>query len=51
VVEKLHKPIAQELAILAASKHQAEARKFTEFFLKGAGRDFLREYGYGFPKP
>jgi molybdate transport system substrate-binding protein len=50
VDEKLHKPIAQELGILASSKHQAEAKKFTEFFLKGAGRDVLREYGYGFPK-
>jgi molybdate transport system substrate-binding protein len=50
VDEKLHKPIAQELGIVAASKHQAEARKFTEFFLKGTGRDVLRDYGYGFPK-
>ena len=51
VDEKLHQPIAQELGILASSKHQAEARKFTEFFLKGDGRGVLRDYGYGFPKP
>jgi molybdate transport system substrate-binding protein len=50
VDEKLHKPIAQELAILASSQHQAEARKFTAFFLSGGGRDVLRDFGYGFPK-
>jgi molybdate transport system substrate-binding protein len=49
--EKLHKPIAQELAILASSKNQAEARKFTAFFLSGGGRDVLRAFGYSFPKP
>ena len=51
VDEKLHKPIAQELGIVASSKYQAEARKFTELFLKGGGRDVLRDFGYGFPKP
>jgi molybdate transport system substrate-binding protein len=51
VDEKLHQPIAQELGILASSQHQAEARKFTAFFLSGGGRDILREYGYNFAKP
>jgi molybdate transport system substrate-binding protein len=50
VDEKLHKPIAQELGILASSQHQAEARKFTAFLLSGGGRDTLRDFGYGFPK-
>jgi molybdate transport system substrate-binding protein len=49
VDEKLHQPIAQALGILAASQHQADARKFADFFLKGTGRDTLRQYGYGFP--
>jgi ABC-type molybdate transport system substrate-binding protein len=48
VDEKLHQPIAQELGILASSTHQAQARKFTAFFLTGAGRDVLREFGYRF---
>jgi molybdate transport system substrate-binding protein len=50
VDEKLHSPIAQELGIVAASTHQAEARKFTAFFLSGGGRDILRDFGYSFPK-
>jgi molybdate transport system substrate-binding protein len=49
VDEKLHQPIAQELGILASSTHQAEARKFTAFFLTGVGRDILRDFGYRFP--
>jgi molybdate transport system substrate-binding protein len=49
VDEKLHKPIAQELGILKSSQHQAEARKFTAYFLSGGGRDVLREFGYSFP--
>jgi molybdate transport system substrate-binding protein len=49
VDEKLHQPIAQALGILTASQHQADARKFADFFLKGSGRDTLRQYGYGFP--
>ena len=48
--EKLHKPIAQELGILASSTHQAEARKFAAYFLTGGGRDVLRDFGYSFPK-
>jgi molybdate transport system substrate-binding protein len=47
--EKLHQPITQALGVLASSSHQAEARKFADFFLKGSGRDILREYGYRIP--
>ncbi len=46
---KLHQPIAQSLGILASSDRKEEARKFTDFFLKGTGRKFLRDFGYGFP--
>jgi molybdate transport system substrate-binding protein len=49
VDEKLHKPIEQELGVLASSTHPAAARKFTDFLLEGAGRDLLRRYGYRFP--
>jgi molybdate transport system substrate-binding protein len=49
VDEKLHQPLAQELGILTSSAHQAEARKFTAFFLTGGGRDVLRDFGYRFP--
>ena len=49
VDEKLHSPIEQALGIVAASTHQDEARKFAEFFLKGSGRETLRQYGYRFP--
>ena len=46
VDEKLHQPISQELGILTSSQHQADARKFTAFFLAGAGRDVLHDFGY-----
>lgn len=49
VDEKLHQPIRQALGILASSKNPAAARKFAGFFLAGAGRDTLRQYGYRFP--
>ena len=46
IPEKAHQPIAQALGILAASKHQAEAKKFTDFLLKGQGRETLAASGY-----
>ena len=49
VDSKMHKPIDQALGIVAASMHQAEARKFADFLLKGSGRDVLREFGYRIP--
>lgn len=49
VDEKLHQPIQQALGILGGSKNQAAARKFADFFLKGSGRDTLRQFGYRFP--
>ena len=50
VDEKLHSPIAQELGILTSSKQQAEAKKFVAYFLTGAGKDVLRDFGYRLPK-
>jgi molybdate transport system substrate-binding protein len=47
--EKLHNPIDQALGIVAASKHQDTARQFTDFLLKGRGRDVLAKFGYRLP--
>jgi molybdate transport system substrate-binding protein len=44
--EKLHRPITQELGVIAASPHKAEAGKFTDFVLRGGGRAILTESGY-----
>jgi molybdate transport system substrate-binding protein len=44
--EKLHRPITQELGVIAASPHKAEAGKFTDFVLHGDGRAILSESGY-----
>jgi molybdate transport system substrate-binding protein len=49
VDESLHRPIAQEAAVLGKSAHPAEARKFMDFILKGAGRDILKRFGYRMP--
>ena len=49
VKENLHRPISQELGILADSKNPREARAFVEFLLKGRGRDVLAESGYRVP--
>jgi molybdate transport system substrate-binding protein len=44
--EKLHRPITQELGVIAASPHKTEAGKFTDFVLHGDGRAILTESGY-----
>ncbi len=44
--ESLHKPIDQELGIVAKSKNPAAARKFTDFLLTGAGKSILKKFGY-----
>jgi molybdate transport system substrate-binding protein len=46
VAESAHQPISQALAIIVASKHQAEAKRFTDFLLKGKGREILSANGY-----
>jgi molybdate transport system substrate-binding protein len=45
----LHRPITQEASVIAKSAHPAEARKFLDFILKGAGRETLKHYGYRIP--
>jgi molybdate transport system substrate-binding protein len=50
VDEKLHKPITQALGIIGASHRQDVAAKFTEFLLKGKGREILAARGYRVPE-
>jgi len=38
--------LQQELAIIAASRNQSEARKFADFLLHGKGREILTQFGY-----
>lgn len=49
VDEALHKPIDQELGIVAKSNRQADAKKFVRFLLSGAGKVILQGYGYQSP--
>jgi molybdate transport system substrate-binding protein len=51
VDEALHKPIEQELAIVARSNRQEAAGNFVKFLLTGAGKTILRGYGYQSPTP
>jgi molybdate transport system substrate-binding protein len=51
VDETLHKPIDQELGIVAKSNRQEAARKFVAFLLTGAGKTILASYGYQSPAP
>jgi molybdate transport system substrate-binding protein len=44
--ENLHRPITQELGVIGASTHKAEAAKFTDFILHGKGRAILSDFGY-----
>ena len=46
VDDNLHRPIKQELGIVAKSQHQDAAHKFVDFLLQGKGKDILRIYGY-----
>jgi molybdate transport system substrate-binding protein len=51
VDEALHKPIEQELGIVAKSNRQEAAKKFVAFLLTGAGKVILASYGYQPPAP
>lgn len=42
----LYPPIDQALGVLASSHKQAEAKRFTEFILRGDGRKILADFGY-----
>ncbi|HLK20128.1 MAG TPA: molybdate ABC transporter substrate-binding protein [Bryobacteraceae bacterium] len=49
VNEALHKPIDQELGIVAKSSRQGDAKKFVTFLISGAGKVILQGYGYQAP--
>jgi molybdate transport system substrate-binding protein len=49
IESRLHRPIDQALGIIRASQHQPAARQFTDFVLKGKGRDVLLSFGYRLP--
>lgn len=51
VDEALHKPIDQELGIVAKSNRQDSAKKFAAYLLTGAGKTILAGYGYQSPVP
>jgi len=46
VDEKLHRPISQELGIVAKSGNESAARSFVTFVTRGKGRDILASHGY-----
>ena len=46
VEEGLHKPITQELGVLAHAANQEAARSFASFLATGKGRDILAAHGY-----
>jgi len=48
--EKMHKPITQELGIIASSAHKDDAARFTGFILRGKGRTILANFGYQSPQ-
>jgi len=51
VDQSLYQPITQKLGVLASSTHKSDALKFTNFVLKGKGRDVLSSFGYHLPPP
>jgi molybdate transport system substrate-binding protein len=49
IPEELHAPIDQALAVIASTKHEAEARAFAEYVNSEAGREIMRRYGFVLP--
>jgi len=47
VDQKLHRPISQELGIVAKSEHPDAAKKFAAFLLGKEGQEILAAHGYG----
>ncbi len=48
--DEYHKPITQALGIVQASRNAEAALAFTEFLLRGKGREILATFGYRIPK-
>ena len=49
IPQNLYAPIEQAIGVVAASKHQRDARAFIAFVLSDAGRAVLAKYGYTMP--
>jgi molybdate transport system substrate-binding protein len=49
VPDTLHKPINQELAVIASSTHQDEAKRFIAFLTGSKGREIMKKYGFVLP--
>jgi len=49
VPETLHKPISQEMAIIASSTRQLESKQFIAFLTGDVGREILKKYGFILP--
>ncbi|HWS85898.1 MAG TPA: molybdate ABC transporter substrate-binding protein [Pyrinomonadaceae bacterium] len=46
---ELHKPLNQALAVIKATKHEQEARRFAAFVNSAEGRGVMRKYGFVLP--
>jgi molybdate transport system substrate-binding protein len=46
---ELHNPLDQALAVVASTKHEAEARQFATFVNSPVGREVMRRYGFVLP--
>ena len=46
---ELHKPLNQALAVIKATKHEQEARRFAAFVNSAEGRAVMRKYGFVLP--
>lgn len=49
IPDDLHAPIDQALAVIASTKHEAEARAFAEYVNSEAGREIMQKYGFVLP--
>jgi molybdate transport system substrate-binding protein len=45
----LHQPLKQALAVIKATKHEQEARRFAAFVNSAEGRGVMRKYGFVLP--
>jgi len=46
---EMHKPLNQALAVIKATKHEQEARRFAAFVNSAQGRAVMRKYGFVLP--
>jgi molybdate transport system substrate-binding protein len=49
VPKDLHRPLNQALAVVRATRHEAEARRFAAFINSPPGRAVMRKYGFVLP--